>query len=78
MVALRRILQIHARRLRESPLVRPRTRDERNARLLYISTALVGVPLGGIVSFLPVFLARLGASPSLIGWFTSAPALLTS
>ena len=65
-----------ARILRDSPLVHPRTVDERNARLLYLSTALIGVPFGGIVSFLPVFLARLGASPTLIGWYNSAPALL--
>ncbi|MGI5917178.1 MAG: MFS transporter [Anaerolineae bacterium] len=65
-----------AQSILRSRLVRPRTQEDRNERLLYISTALVGVPIGGIMAFLPVFMARLGASSTLIGWLTSAPALL--
>ncbi|HHX63302.1 MAG TPA: MFS transporter, partial [Chloroflexi bacterium] len=65
-----------AQSILRSRLVRPRTQEDRNERLLYISTALVGVPIGGIMAFLPVFMARFGASSTLIGWLTSAPALL--
>ena len=64
------------RSIKASPLLSPRTQEEHNARALYLSTALMGVPSGGIAAFLPVFLARLGASSTLIGWVTSAPALL--
>ena len=66
-----------ARRITMSSFVRPRTQEDRNARLLYLSTAMIGVPLGGIMAFMPVFLARQGADSSLIGWLTSAPALLS-
>jgi len=59
-----------------SSLLKPRDQEDRNARLLYLNTALVGVEAGGIMAFLPVFLARLGATPTLLGWLTSAPALL--
>lgn len=38
---------------------------------------MIGVGFGGIVAFMPVFLARLGADSRLMSWFTSAPALLT-
>ncbi|MHB1293647.1 MAG: MFS transporter [Anaerolineae bacterium] len=65
-----------AQQVAASPIVRPRTEEERNARLLYINTATVGVINGGILAFLPVFMARLGASSTLIGWLSSAPALL--
>ena len=66
-----------AQQFRNSPLIHPRTQEERNTRLLYLNTAIVGVPSGGVVAFLPVFLVRLGASSSMVGWLTSAPALLT-
>ncbi len=59
-----------------SSFVRPRTQEDRNAQMLYLNTAMMGVAFGGITSFLPVFLARLGASSTLLGWLTSAPALL--
>lgn len=64
------------RRVASLPVVHPATEEDRNVRLLYINTAMVGVATGGIASFLPVFLARLGASSSLMGWFSSAPSLL--
>jgi MFS family permease len=57
-------------------VLNPRDQEDRNARLLYLNTALVGVETGGIMAFLAVFLARLGATPTLVGWLTSAPALL--
>jgi len=57
-------------------ILKPRDQEDRNARLLYLNTALVGVEAGGIMAFLAVFLARLGATPTLVGWLTSAPALL--
>ena len=66
--SLHRWCQHLARSARVSPLLNPRTVEQRNTLLLYLSTALIGVPFGGIISFLPVFLARLGATPTLIGW----------
>lgn len=60
------------------PLVSPRNQDERNVRCFYLNTAIIGVPFGGITSFIAVFLARLGASSALMGWLTSAPALLAA
>ncbi|MHB0856884.1 MAG: MFS transporter [Anaerolineae bacterium] len=65
-----------AQQVANSAIVRPRSDDEHNARLLYLNTAMVGVVNGGILAFLPVLLARLGASSTLIGWLSSAPALL--
>lgn len=59
-----------------TPILNPRDEQDRNARLLYLNTALVGVEAGGIMAFLAVFLARLGATSTLVGWLTSAPALL--
>jgi MFS family permease len=59
-----------------SVLLMPRNQEERNARLLLCNTAMLGVPMGGIAAFMPVFLARLGASSTLVGWLTSAPGLI--
>ena len=64
-------------RIQSSPFISPRTQEERNARLLYLNSAMAGVGLGGIVAFMPVFLARLGVDSTVMGWFNSAPALLT-
>jgi MFS family permease len=69
---LRRAIQ----HIKGSALVNPRTPEERNARLLLLNTSMIGFSSGGIVAFIPVFLARLGASSSLVGWLISAPALL--
>jgi len=66
-----------ARKVKTSRIVAPRTEEDRNMRWLYLNTALVGVPSGGIVAFLPVFLARLGVSSTVMSWFTALPALLT-
>ncbi len=48
-----------------------------NVCWLYASTASFGVIQGGAVAYLPVFLARLGASAFEIGLLTAAPALLS-
>ncbi len=58
-------------------IVRPMTREDRNVRRLIGFTALFGVVNGGVMSFLPVLLARLGASSVIISLLTSLPALLT-
>jgi MFS family permease len=70
--AVRRAL----RRITHSAVIHPRTDEDRNARLLYLNTASIGVASGGLISFLPVFMARLGASSTLVSLLTSAPALL--
>lgn len=70
-------LRVVAGNVRRSALVAPRTQEERNTRMLYLNTAMIGIAAGGIASFLPVFLARLGADSTLIGWLTSAPALVS-
>jgi MFS family permease len=62
--------------INRSRLLHPQTDEDHNELMLYLNTAAVGVPFGGIMSFLPVFMARLGASETLIGWLTSAPALM--
>ncbi|NLG28941.1 MAG: MFS transporter, partial [Chloroflexi bacterium] len=59
-----------------SSFVHPRTQDEHNFRLLCLNTAMVGVGQGGIVTFLPIFFARQGASPAMLGWLASAPSLM--
>lgn len=55
-------------------LVRPRDLTERNIRNVLIDGVGVGV-VTGVGTFLPVFLARLGASSLLVGLITSLPAL---
>ena len=45
-----------------------------NIRWLYAATASFGVIQGGAAAYLPVFLARLGASSFEIGLITAAPA----
>jgi len=50
--------------------------EERNYRNLLLVSAWWGPVDGGIYSFLPVFLARLGASPSLVSLLVSGPALV--
>lgn len=55
-------------------LLRPRTVAERNVRNVLVDGIGVGIATG-VGSFLPVFLARLGASSLLVGLLTSLPAL---
>ncbi len=55
-------------------LVRPRDLTERNIRNVLIDGMGVGI-VTGVGTFLPVFLARLGASGLLVGLITSLPAL---
>ena len=51
--------------------------EDHNILSWYLSTAFTGMVDGGILVFLPVFLARLGASPALLGLYNSLPALLS-
>ena len=55
---------------------RARTIEEQNYRNLMLSGAWFGPVDGGIFNFLPVFLARLGASASVVSLLTSGPSLL--
>ena len=50
--------------------------DARNCRNLILSGSWVGLIEGGILTYLPVFLARLGASPTVIGLLTSGQFLI--
>jgi len=50
--------------------------EERNYRNLLFTGAWFGPVDGGIYNFLPVFLARLGASPALVSLLISGPALV--
>ncbi len=50
--------------------------EDRNYRNLLLSGAWFGPVDGGIFNYLPVFLARLGASPSLVSLLASGPSLL--
>jgi len=55
----------------------PRTVQERNALYLYATTAMMGLEQAGIMTYLPVFLARLDASAEQIGLLTSIPAIVS-
>lgn len=55
-------------------LLRPRTVAERNVRNVLVDGIGVGI-VTGVGTFLPVFLARLGANNFLVGLLTSLPAL---
>ena len=63
-------------RLEHSRILHPQTREDRNEVLFYLNTGMFGFATGGIMAFLPVFLARLGASSAALGWLNAAPALL--
>ncbi len=52
------------------------TVEDRNYRNLLLSGAWFGPVDGGVFTYLPVFLARLGASPSTVSLLTSAPSFL--
>ena len=54
----------------------PPSEEDHNILNWYASTALFGIVDGSMWVFLPVFLARLGASPSLLGLYSSLPALM--
>jgi MFS family permease len=60
------------RRLTGSPI----TVEDHNIRRLMLHTALFGVVNGGVITFLPILLARLGASAVTISLLTSLPALV--
>jgi MFS family permease len=53
----------------------PATVEDRNVRNLIAQTALAGVVQGGIVAFLPVMLARMGASAMTVSLLSSGLAL---
>src|SRR5438132_553618 len=53
----------------------PVDREGRNIRRLMLMSALEGVISGGIITFLPVFLARMNASALLVSLVTALPAL---
>jgi len=50
--------------------------DDRNYRNLLISGAWFGPAEGGLFNFLSVFVARLGASPTLVSLLTAGPSLV--
>ena len=55
---------------------KPQTIEERNARNLVLSGAWLGFIDGGILTYLSVWLARLGATPAQLGWLSSGPQLV--
>ena len=58
------------------PGVAARSEEERNIRNLLLNGAWFGFIDGGILNYLPVYLARLGASASVLSLLTSGPSLL--
>ncbi len=52
------------------------TLEDRNYRNLLISGAWFGPAEGGVFQFLAVFVARLGASPTIVSMLTAGPALV--
>jgi MFS family permease len=50
--------------------------EDRNYRTLLVNGAIFGFIDGGIATYLPVLLARLGAGPSLIGLLTAGPSMV--
>ena len=74
-------LRIHywrlVRQARSALVGGPLSDEDRNIWPWYASTALVGVYDAGLLVFLPVFLARLEATPTLIGLYNSLPALFS-
>lgn len=66
-----------ARQVRTTFVGGPPSDEDHNILNWYASTAFFGVVDGGMWVFLPVFLARLGASPMLLGLYNSLPALLS-
>jgi MFS family permease len=74
---LARILRQAPHALAQVTRTRPdATLEERNYRNLLLNGAWFGPIDGGIYTYLPVFLARLGATPSIVGLVTSGPALI--
>ncbi len=52
------------------------TQEQHNLRNIIWSGAFVGFIDGGIVVYLPIYLARLGASPAIMGLLSSGPMLI--
>lgn len=70
------VRQLAARGGRAGTARRPRSEEDRNARYLVLSGASLGLVDGGVTTYLPVFLARLGATPTIIGLLTSGQYLM--
>jgi MFS family permease len=54
----------------------PQSEEDRNAHYLVLSGASLGLVDGGITTYLPVFLARLGATPTMVSLLTSGQYLM--
>jgi hypothetical protein len=52
------------------------TLDQKNARNLILSSAWLGFIDGGIATYLSVWLARMGATPTTLGILSSGPQLV--
>ncbi len=58
--------------------MRPVTQEDRNERLLYVEVSFQAIIEAGVMSFMSVFLVRLGAPNWLVGLYSSLPALVMS
>jgi len=58
--------------------MRPTTQEDRNERLLYVEVSFQAIIEAGVMSFLSIFLVRLGAPNWLVGLYSSLPALVMS
>lgn len=66
-----------ARQMRATFVGGPPSDQDHNILNWYAATAFFGIVDGGMWVFLPVFLARLDASPSVLGLYNSLPALMS-
>ncbi|MFZ5917379.1 MAG: MFS transporter [Chloroflexota bacterium] len=57
---------------------RRRSLEDRNIRFFFVDTAFHGLISGGIITFLPIFIVRLGASSLLVSLLTSLPAIIVA
>lgn len=63
---------------RERRHLRRASLEDQNIRYLYAETACGGIVSGGIRTFIPVFIVRLGASNLLVSQLTSMPAVIVA
>ena len=56
--------------------LRARTEEDRNIRYITASVAVLGLTQAGTMAYLPIFLARSGASAAQLALLTSAPAVV--
>jgi MFS family permease len=52
--------------------------EQRNTLWLYLDAAFLGVLSGGALAFLPVYVVRSGATPTLVSLLSALPALMTT